>query len=231
MLKQSARWPRLAGIGLIVGGVMVANVVLTSTTAGAKPTAASGTITCSTVTGTVTFKPGLTNTARTVKMKATLAISPSGCSTVIVGPDGIGAIAVGHTTNYNSSKSNIYKLTGGDCGSLNGVNAATPSKWTTKWISPVGTAPSKVTFSGFDGEADPDGTVLSYPNTSGEEIEPRVGGGGTASGSGSYPGSDDFASSTQQLDSTMTASQVTTACDSSTGLTSLTISSGTIHIG
>lgn len=216
MLSQSARWPRRAGIGLIVGGVMAASVVLTSTIAGAKSTPASGAITCSTVSGTVKFKPGLTNTARTVKMRVSLKLPDSGCILVITSSMTVKSVA----PKVNTTKSNSFKLVGGDCGTLSGTSAVANSKWTTRWIGPPGTRPSKVRFIGFDAGTNADGTVLSFPKVS-----------DSASGSGSYPGNDDFASSTQQLNSTMTSSQITTACGSSKGLTTLTISSGTIHIG
>ena len=214
---DTGQWPRLVGTGLIVGGMMAASVVLASTTAGAKP--ASGTITCA-VTGTITFLAPLTPSA-TKKVRTDVALKLSGC---VVG-GGIGAASVGHTTNYNSSKSNIYKLTGG-CAALS-ENNAVPTTW--KSITPLSFArdhttnynSSKSNFSGVEAESGLQGQM--------EWVYPGVG--GTASGSGSFTGTDGGASSTMRLISNTTAAQAMTTCESPGGLKSLSIDSGTFFSG
>ena len=216
MSRRAPRWPRLVGTSLMVGGVMVASVVLTSTTAGAKAAPAKGTIVCSTVTGTIKFKPGLTNTTRTVKMSVALKLANSGCIASGDTASPAKEWSTINTNNLNLSKSNVNLELPLDCGGLNrGHNA--PSTWTTKWSVPKGTAPSIVSFDGFSAGASSDAVTLSFP------------GGGTAGVTGSYTGTDGGANSTVSLVSEGT--DPLSACTSKKGLTSLTISLGTVDVG
>jgi hypothetical protein len=207
---------RLSGIGLIVAGTLMAVVALTPAAAGAK-SAASGTITCSAVTGTVTFKPGLhSNTLPSKhhgisKEAVNLDLAKSGC---VVGGD---SSPVGDTGNFTTKSTVSGQFT---CAVL-AANPGPGSSWTVKWggkltSSVVGFPDSQETAQG------PDNVIgANYP-------APVT---GNASVTGSYPGADAGASSTLVWETSTPVTQVEAACASTSGLTSLTVTSGSFFVG
>jgi hypothetical protein len=214
MRRRTTRWLRSTGTGLIVVGTLMAVVALTPAAAGAK-SAASGTITCSAVTGTVTFKPGLQFSTLPKKhhgiskMKVTLDLAKSGC---VVGGD---SNPVGDTGNVTAKSTVSSQFT---CGTL-GTNPGPASSWTVKWGGKL--TSSVVGFPDFKLTSQDNLEVINYP-------APVT---GNASVTGSYPGADAGASSTLVYDTSTTVDQAETACDSSAGLTSMTVTSGSFFVG
>jgi hypothetical protein len=205
----------VGAVGLVAGMLMAA-VALAPAMAGAK-SEASGTITCSAVTGTVTYKPGvhentLPKTHHGVsKITYTLDLAKSGC---VVGGDSNPVGDIGSFTAKSTISGKFACLSFAEPVSLT-------SSWTVKW---GGTLTSSVV--GFpeiqiikSGNEDPITFVFPGPMT------------GKAIVNGSYPGADAGASSTLVLDTSQTASQIQTSCSSSTGLTSLTVASGSFFVG
>jgi hypothetical protein len=192
----TARWSRLIGTGVIVGGMTVASVVLTSTAAVATPAAASGTITCSKVTGTVKYTPPLTDTPGTVKMSVSLKLAKC-----VVTPPASGGDVTARKGCCKNSATSTVTLTGG-CSELTGGTGVS-STWKVTWTKPK--APKTVVnFSGFAATTNGSGDFgLSYPES-----------GGTGTATGSYAES----GVTQQLFFNMTPAQISTACASPSGL-------------
>jgi hypothetical protein len=173
---RRSRWPRLVGIGLVLGAVMAVTSVVGSPSAGAKASA-PGAIRCSGVTGIIRFSPPLAVTAAASTMKGSLQLSDCivGSDSVRRSEAAVGGIRVG------SSKASVNATL--SCSDLTGETAFFPATtpWTTNWSTLKGTAPTVATFSGFVSTPGPD---LSYPG-------PDSG----VSATGSYTGNDGGTSS------------------------------------
>jgi hypothetical protein len=110
------------------------------------------------------------------------------------------------------------------CSSLfNG--SADPTTGTARWIGKPHFPPTHFTFSGFgDSSSSTGASSLTFPNAAGA----TGAAGGTASVTGSFTGGEGGASSTMTLSS---PTAIAAACASKKGLTSLTISGGTVIFG
>jgi hypothetical protein len=196
---------------LIMGAAAVAlplGVMSTVVGTGAAVAAAKvqpGTLNCTHIAGTVTFNPPLSNTAQTVT--TTIKVKETNCT-----PSGGGL-------KPKSGAANAVQTTANDsCAGL-GSGSTTPETLKVKWAPALKIKPTTITFSGFDAATNGAGDAgFSLPNS-----------GGSASGTGSYLDSDGGASSTAQAFTNKTAAQIAAQC--TTGISSLTIASGTSHLG
>jgi hypothetical protein len=192
----------VAAVGLPLG---VLSTVVGTGAAFAGGSIQPGTLTCTAIKGTVSFKPTLTMTPQTVK--TTIKITVSGCT-----PSGGGATPTKGTASSSSTTA------GQTCTSL-ATGSTTPQTLTTKW-SPTSIAPSTVTFSGYNPATNGMGDEgFSLPNT-----------GGSASGSGSYMDGDSGASSTAVAYTNLTEAKLAADC-AGKGFKKLSIKSGSAFLG
>jgi hypothetical protein len=193
----------VALIGLPLGALSAA--ATTGLASAGSP--APGTVTCTKIAGTVTFKPGLklsTSATVTTKIKVTI----SGCTA-----------SVGKSPKKGTAS--VTTVTPNDTCSGLANGSTTAEDLTTKW-SPTSIAPSTADFSGFDPVTNGAGdSGFSLPNSPG----------GSVSVTGSYAGADGGATSTAQVFSNETAAQIATACSSAKGLTSLKLTTGSTFLG
>jgi hypothetical protein len=184
-LMVTARWPRQAGIGIVVGVMMTAGLMLSPVSAWASKSAAPGTVSCAGVTGVIRFSPPLAVAAGSVTVSAFLKLSDciigSGSRrtpTVAHAPDTPPTIVTGTLMSTGSATLSCSYLTG------EFVSLPLVTGWTTRWASPVVTSPTTSSFTGLESEAGP---AVSLP------------GAGGASANGSYTGLDGGGSSTLHL--------------------------------
>ncbi len=193
----------VAVIGLPLGAV---SAVAATGVAMAKAINQPGTLDCSGIKGTVTFTPPLSFTAQTVK--TVISATVSGCTPT---GGGLKPKSGKATSTVTMSNDSCTGLTGG---------STTPQVLKTKWAPSTKIKPTSITFSGYDIVTNGAGDEgFSLPQASG----------GTASATGSYVGSDAGASSTAQAFLNETGGQIATQCN--TGISKLTISSGSAHFG
>lgn len=184
-----AHWESVRGSRVIVTGLALFTLFAATTTgmgvAGAGTTDAPGTITCTKVIGTISFKPALTWKANSVKSKAIISLKLSDCTTTRkkrspnpgrVTPEPRTAIS---GTSVGSSRIRGYWPPP----TFNSDKSVFRSTWSKK-----GVAPTVTTFSGFSVAISRSTVTFAFPQT-----------GGTAQGTGSYTGSDGGESSTLTL--------------------------------
>jgi hypothetical protein len=168
-------------------------------------TLATGGITCTNITGSLTFTPPLTTKGGSAESTA-ITLSAAGCTT-----QGSNV----STVTGASGSATITSTTNSCTGLLNSRALTVTMTWT-----PSSIRDSVVTFSGYGG----------VTNTSGGEGFKLPNAGGTAKVTGSFAGSDRGAGSTATTYSDQTGTQLLTACGSSAGLPSLHVSSGALTL-
>lgn len=168
-------------------------------------TIAAGSVTCSSVTGTVSFDPPLTSSG-TSPETISLSLTSTGCTAT-----GSAAQVTGNTTTAT------IQAPTNDCTSLlNSQPAAVAVTW-----SPSSVHASVVSYSGY--------SIVSAPTTGNVGLG-LPNGGGTASVTGSFPGADKGAKSTLAIYFNVSSTQVLGICAATGGLSSLTAVSGTITL-
>jgi len=165
-------------------------------------TLARGGLSCTTITGSLTFSPPLTTKGVSPESTA-IALTATGCTT-----EG------SNVTNVTggSGSATITSPTNSCTGLLNSRAIKIDLAWTPPTIRQ-----SVLTFSGYAGASSSGNEGFTLPNA-----------GGTAKVTGSFAGSDHGAGSTAATFSNQTGMQLLTACGSSSGLTSLQVTSGTL---
>jgi hypothetical protein len=204
---HTVRLSLVVTIGLLAA---LATACGSSTSPSASPTTtsltlATGGVTCTGMTGSLTFTPPLTNKGGSAESTA-IALSSSGCtakgSNVSTVTGGTASATISSTSNSCAELITSRALT---------INIA--------W-APATIRPSVLTFSGYGGTTAPSGGEgFKLPNP-----------GGTAKVTGSFSGSDHGASSTAVALSNETTTQLLTACGSPAGLTSVQVTSGTVSL-
>ncbi len=166
---------------------------------------ATGGVTCHTVTGALTFSPALTVNGSTAE-STSISVNAAGC---VTSGSNVSGITRGTGTATLTSTSN----------SCAGLLTSRPVTVDITW-TPATVHPSVVTFSGYGGATGPAG---------GEGfLLPKAG--ATAKVTGSFAGSDHGAASTATAFSGETTTQLLGACESSSGLTSIAVTSGSVTI-
>jgi hypothetical protein len=168
-------------------------------------TLATGGVTCTNITGSLTFTPPLTTKGGSAESTA-ITLSAAGCTT-----QGSNV----STVSGASGSATITSTTNSCTGLLN----SRPLKVAMTW-SPSTVRSSVVTFSGYGG----------VTNASGGEGFKLPNAGGTTKVTGSFAGSDHGAGSTATTYSNQTGTQLLTACGSSAGLPSLQVTTGTLTL-
>ncbi len=168
-------------------------------------TVASGGVTCTTITGSLTFSPPLTTKGGSSE-STTVALHAAGCTTkgsnVASVTGGTGSATITSSTNACA-----------------GLLTSRPLTVDLTW-APSTIHSSVVTFSSYTGASGPsggEGFILPAP-------------GGTAKVTGSFSGSDHGASSTAATYSSQTGTQLLSACGAATGLTSIDVTSGILTL-
>jgi len=164
----------LAGAGL---ALMTGSVVLVGTgvaVAGGKVTG-TGSVSCSSVTGTLKFNPPLTTNgptsgSETSSFKGVLSSCSGGTPT----PSGA-KVTESTTTNDGSS-----------CSGFSGNTVKTATTFTITWKAKPAVVPSIITYPAGDITVTDGGTGFTLAGSPSKPV----------TGSGSYPGADDFASAT-----------------------------------
>ncbi len=168
-------------------------------------TLATGGVTCTNLTGSLTFSPPLTTKGGSAESTA-IALNSTGCSTK---GSNVANVTGGTASATISSPTN-------SCASLITSRAlAINITW-----APATTRPSVLTFSGYGGTT----------GTSGGEGFKLPGAGDTAKVTGSFAGSDHGASSTAVAVSGETTTQLLAVCGSPSGLTSIQVTSGSVAL-
>jgi len=177
---------------------------------GSNPTAptaktATGDITCAHVAGSLTFSPPLRDKGTTAET-TTISLRASGCATSGSNvSDVTGSVASATITSPSNSCAGL----------LTSRALGIHITW-----APSTIRPSVLTFSGYRGAASGSGGQgFALPNA-----------GGNAKVTGSFPGSDQGAASSAETYTSQTATQLLAACASSSGLTSLQVTSGTVTL-
>ena len=168
-------------------------------------TAATGSVTCTDVTGGITFYPPLVN-AGTSPETTSIVLSVSGCT-----PTGsnVSQVAGARATAIIQGADN----------SCTGLLTSRPIAVAFAW-SPSSIHASLVSFSGFSLPTDAAGHVgFALPDK-----------GGSASVAGSFGGTNGGASSSGSTFSSLTVAQLHSTCDTTAGLTSLTFVNGTVTL-
>lgn len=182
-------------------------VALPSGSAFAANPPAPGTITCTHVSGTVTFTPPLTLAGNANSEVTKVRTTSTGCT-----------VSKGTAPTKGVSNSTITKTTTNNtANSCTGLQTSVPVTEHVVWTHTPLIANSTVNFSGLmpATEAGSMDAGFKLPDT-----------GGTASVTGSYPGADHGKTSTATVFTTMTAGQIVTVCQSTAGLASLKIDAG-----
>lgn len=181
----------------------------TSAAVGATPatlaggTVATGSVSCTHVTGTITFTPPLSNTG-TSPETTRLSLDASGCTTSA--PGGIPVTGGTATATIHSSTNGCVSL-------LTSKPVAVAVAW-----SPSSVHATVASFGGYAIVSDASQhTGFGLPDAK-----------GTVSVAGSFAGTDNGASSTASTYSDLTSIQLLTTCGTSTGLTALTIATGSV---
>jgi hypothetical protein len=173
----------------------------------------SGSITCTNVSGSLRFSPGLLIKTQPVKM--TLAMTITGCTTS-PGPTS-GPVAIAHVANYDAwtSKTAAQPLSCADFETGTTFSeSSVPTKGKVAWNVPLAKA-STFSFGGFSITAPQGGVMMTFPNT-----------GGTVSVHGGYAGSTASVSLIANPNLTPTG-----PCTSIAGVRSFVLSQGTVTFG
>ncbi len=169
----------------------------------APATTATGSVTCHNISGALAFSPPLT-TKGTSPESTAITLTAAGCTT------------------KGSNVSRVTKGTGSATltSSTNSCTGLLTSRALTIDISwtPSTIRPTVLTFSGYGGAS----------GTSGDEGFTLPDAGGTAKVMGSFAGADHGSGSTAATFSGQTATELLASCGSSTGLTSIEVTSGTV---
>lgn len=169
------------------------------------PFVATGSLHCKKVKGTVQFSPPLTTAggrSETTTVVASLGDCTPAGSTDKTKPHGTARLTLNTPSNA--------------CSSLTTSQAATVNiTWRPKRIEPT-----SVSFTGFDVTSQNGNYGFTLPGT-----------GHTASLTGSFAGTDGGATSIASIFSDQGSSQILAACGSSSGLSAVTITSGTVTLG
>lgn len=190
-------------IGLIAALPLAVGLPTGSASAANPP--APGTITCTQITGKITFTPPLT-LAGNANSEVTKTTTTSTHCTVSTGTAPTKGVT--HSTITKTSTNNTAN-------SCTGLATSVPVTEHVVWTHTPLIANTTVKFSGLMQATEPvsGDAGFTLPNT-----------GGTASVTGSYPGTDHGKTSTATVYTNKTASQIATAC--ATGVASLTIDAG-----
>ena len=165
-------------------------------------TVAAGTVSCTNVTGTVTFTPPLSNSG-TSPETTKISLTASGCTTA-----GSGASPVTGAT----ASATIQSPTNGCVALTTSKPVAVAVAW-----SPSSVHASVASFSGYAVVTQGGDIGFGLPGT-----------GGSATVAGSFAGTDHGAKSTAATYSNLTSTELLTACGTPAGVSSLTIASGTV---
>jgi hypothetical protein len=204
---------------LIVLGLVAALATSCSSSPGASSTSTSaaaaattttaavaiGAITCTGITGALTFSPPLTTKGAAAESTA-INLKASGCTT---------AGSTGPAVTAGTGSATISSATSSCTGLLTPRALTINITW-----SPSTIRPSVLTFSGYS----------AAMNSAGDEGFTLPTSGGTAKVTGSFAGSDLGATSTAQTFSNQTGTQLLASCGSSAGLASLQVTSGTLAL-
>jgi hypothetical protein len=180
-LKLAGTWR----VGLIVGATLATSMGLGIGVAGAGTTDAPGTITCTKVSGTISFKPALTWKTNSVKARAAISLKLADCTTTKKkrSPNPGRGVTEPRSAISGTSKSNISFPGYWPPPIFDSAKAVFKTTW-----SKNGIAPTVTSFSGFSVYVYGSTVTFAFPET-----------GGTATGTGSYAGSDHGKSSTLTL--------------------------------
>lgn len=175
-----------------------------SSSSPATATLATGSVTCSNITGGLAFSPPLVTEGDSAESTA-ISLRASGCTTS--GSD-VSAVTGGKSATAISSPSNA----------CNRVLTTRSLTLKVTWI-PATIRPSLITFSEYGATSSRAGVVgFTFPNP-----------GGTANVTGSFAGSDNGSRSTATVFFNRTAAQLLATCKSS-GLTSIPVTSGRVTL-
>jgi hypothetical protein len=165
---------------------------------------ASGSVSCTTVSGAVSFSPPLTTSGKDAETTS-ISVTASGCTTagsnVTSVTKGVGSATISSPTNACS-----------------GLLTSRPLSIKVAW-TPATTRPSVVTYSGYE--------VTSAGGHGGFTLPSP---GGTAKVTGSFAGSDGGAGSTAVTVSSQGTTQLVAECGSSAGLASIPVTSGSLTL-
>ena len=188
----------LAAVATLAAGCS-ATPSASSSTSG-MPTVATGDVTCSHVTGGISFSPPLTSTG-TAAQSTRISLTATGCTT---SGSHTPVVTRGTAPSTTSACSGVLTLR----------SVALTIHWT-----PTTIRPSTLTFPGYNIVSTPSGSAgFSFPSS-----------GGSASVVGSFAGSDRGAASTAALYFDPSVAQIQAVCKSS-GLASLPVTSGTVTL-
>jgi hypothetical protein len=187
-------------------------IALPTGSASAANPPAPGTITCTHVTGKVTFTPPLTLAGNSNTEVTKTRTTSTGCTVSKGTPPtkGVSTATITKTTTNNTANS---------CTAL-AMAQVIPVTEHVVWTHTPLIANSTVKFSG----------LMPATSSAGDEGFTLPNSGGTASVTGSYPGADKGKTSTATVFSNMNATQLAAACSSTAGVASLTIASGTASL-
>jgi hypothetical protein len=170
---------------------------------GAGGTVAAGSVTCTNVTGTITFTPPLSNTP-TGPETTHISLNATGCTT---------AGSSGTQVTSGTATATIQSSTNGCVSLLTSKPVAVAVAW-----SPSSIHATVASFGGYAIVTDAtQHTGFGLPNAK-----------GSVSVAGSFAGTDNGAKSTASTYSNLTSVQLLTACGTAAGLPALAISSGTV---
>jgi hypothetical protein len=200
-----------AAFVLPLGLLSFVGVELLGSSSAAAVTVANGTINCTTLKGTVSFKPPLETTSDTTKDTTTIKATLSAC----------------HYTSTNIGTGTVTgTVTSTHIGTNNACSGlATPSSQKLKvvWKDSNGTAlaPTTTLFSGYDPLVNGSGSTAIV----GFDLPQDTGGTASVSAGGSFAGTDSGASSESNAWANQNAGAISAACGNATtdGLKSLTI--------
>ena len=169
-----------------------------------KSSAATGTVSCTAVKGSISFKPPLVSTGPYVSETALAKISIGTCTGSVTTP------------KKGTIKEDLGTITTDQCP----PPTTTGGSLTVKW-APGSIEPSVVGFTGHQsGTGGPDnGDGFVYPNS-----------GGSGSVSGSFPGTDNGKTSTAAVYSNLSQTALLSQCASAKGLKKMTIVGGSIDL-
>jgi len=192
-----------------LGIVAVLATACSSSPSAAPPTTtltlANGEVTCTNITGALTFSPPLTTKGGSAESTA-ITLTASGCTTT-----GSNVTAVTGATESTTITSATNSCTGLLTSRALTINIG--------W-KPSTIRPSVLTFSGYAGTSSSAGDVgFALPDK-----------GGNAKVTGSFSGADHGSGSTATALSDQTGTQLLAACGSTAGLTSIQVSSGTMTL-
>jgi len=186
-----------------------ATTTTTSPAAGVTPitvaggAVAAGSVTCTNVTGTITFTPPLSNTP-TGPETTRISLTATGCTTAGSG---------GTQVTSGTATATIQSSTNGCVSLLSSKPVAVAVAW-----SPSSIHASVASFGGYAIVTDAaQHTGFALPNAK-----------GSVSVAGSFAGSDNGAKSTASTDSNLTSVQLLTTCGTAAGLPELAVASGAV---